>query len=85
MKWTKNACQPLAKKIYDAIKQDRLSIPDGKDVTARVIVGISTWNTLDVGRRRFAGRFVSVLARWGLLGLQQTRRDSSNHGRYRFT
>jgi hypothetical protein len=85
MKWTKNACQPLAKKIYDAIKQDRLSIPDGKDVTARLIVGISTWSKLDADQRRFAGRLVSIFARRKLLGLQQTRRDSSNHGRYRFT
>jgi hypothetical protein len=85
MKWTKNVCRPLATTIYTSIKQNHLSVPEGKDVTARVIVGISTWNTLDVGQRRFAGRFVSVLARWGLLGLEQTRRDSSNHGRYRFT
>jgi hypothetical protein len=83
MKWTKNACRPLATEMYTTIKQGRLSLPEGKDLTARVIVGKSIWNTLDTDQRRFAGRFVSICVRRGLLGLEQIRRDSSNHWRYR--
>jgi hypothetical protein len=85
MKWTTNACQPLATKIYATIKQGRLAFPEGKDLTARVIVGKSIWNTLDADQQRLAGRFVSICARRGLLGLEQIRRDNSNHWRYRAT
>ena len=82
MKWTKTECRPLATEIYNAINTSRLAMPAGKDLTARFLVGKSVWDTLDAAQRRFAGRFVSVCVRRGLLGLEQIRRDTSNHWRY---
>ena len=82
MKWTESGCRPLATEIYNAINQRRLAMPAGKGLTTRFLVGEFVWRTLDTAEKRFAGRFVSVCVRRGLLGLEQVRRDTSNHWRY---
>ena len=82
MKWSKQICRPVATEVFNAVNQRRQTMPEGKDITAAFLVGKSVWNTLDSAQRRFAGRFVSVCVRRGLLGLEQVRIDSSNHWRY---
>lgn len=82
MKWNKSECRPVATQIYTVIKNGRITIPHGKQVTAKHLCG-KWWNTLTAGERRFAGRFISAAVRTGFLGLEQVRRDGANAWRYR--
>ena len=83
MKWSTAECRPLATDVYNAINGNQVSIRPGKDVTAAKLCGKTFWSSLTAAERRWAGRFVSKAVRLGMFGLEQTRRDSANHWRYR--
>jgi len=83
MKWNEVKCRPLATDVYNAINENHVSIRPGKDATAAKLCGKTFWKSLSAAERRWAGRFVSNAVRLGMFALEQTRRDSANHWRYR--
>jgi hypothetical protein len=83
MKYTKDVCRPLARRVTLAVLQGEQSMQLDKPRTARQICGKAFWNGLTVAEQLFAGRYISAAVRLGLFGLKRSHRDSSNHWRYR--
>ena len=82
MKYTREACWPLAQKVFQAVIRGEQSMPSGKPRTLRQICGKPFWNSLTVDERRYAGRFVAAGARLGLFSFKRSHRDASHHWRY---
>jgi hypothetical protein len=82
MKYTREACWPLAQKVYQAVIKGEQTMPPGKPRTLRQICGKDFWSGLTVDERRYAGRLIAAGVRLGLFTVKRSHRDGSHHWRY---
>ncbi len=79
LKKLRNKRHPLAMPLYSMIQQISRSVPAGKPVSPRYIVGEPMWSSLDDAERDFAEQFIAAGVRLGYFEVTLTGINTGDH------